>query len=82
MPGDRALAHRAAALRDAIELDAAELAALTAAGQPEVPITITSNGQTPAPARSGPTAPACWPSVGPCVMPIGCGGIGPAVGPP
>jgi hypothetical protein len=37
MPGDRALAHRAAALRDATELDAADLAALTAAGQPEVP---------------------------------------------
>jgi hypothetical protein len=37
MPGDRAWAHRAAALRDAIELDDADLAALTAAGQPEVP---------------------------------------------
>jgi LDH2 family malate/lactate/ureidoglycolate dehydrogenase len=37
MPGDRAWAHRAAALRDGIELDDADLAALTAAGQPDVP---------------------------------------------
>lgn len=38
MPGDRAWAHRAAALRDGIELDDADLAALAAAGEPCVPV--------------------------------------------
>lgn len=37
MPGDRAYAHRAAALRDGIALDDADLAALITAGQPAVP---------------------------------------------
>jgi LDH2 family malate/lactate/ureidoglycolate dehydrogenase len=37
MPGDRSWAHRSAVLRDGIELDDADLAALTAAGQPDIP---------------------------------------------
>jgi hypothetical protein len=37
MPGDRAWTHRASALRNDIEIDDGDLAALIAAGHPDTP---------------------------------------------
>ena len=59
MPGDRAQSHRAAALRDGIELDEGDLTALIAAGRPDVP--APPEWTTPQPAQPTTTAKETMP---------------------
>jgi len=82
MPGDRALAHRAAALRDALvehSIGLLQLAGIIANPSQEIPAiqlvagveAITDNGGSAQPVLDREAIHA-----------IGCGGIGPAVGQP